>query len=163
MGHHRGFSLIEATIVVAVIGLLALVGMSGYQIYLMRARVNEALVQVAALKTAVQTQWLAGGRAPVETEGYFTDTTPEFAALAAPALRTQFVSRAFVERNGTLKVGVILQSVSPVWDGLHLYVSFPIDGEGQSFTCAWMKDGVINPPSFAKYLPPAWRTSCEPP
>lgn len=163
MRHRRGFSLIEVMVVVAIVGLLALVGLSGYEVYVTRAKVNDALVQVAALKTAVQTQWLTSGHAPVETEGYFTDTTPQFEALGAPAPRTRYVSEGFVARNATFKVGVVIQNMSPVWDGTHLFVSFPLADDGQSFTCGWMKDGVVNPPGFAKYLPPNWRASCQPP
>ena len=50
---HRGFTLIELMIVVAIIGILAAIAMPAYTDYTIRAKVSELVLTVAGFRSAV--------------------------------------------------------------------------------------------------------------
>lgn len=51
--HEAGFSLLELMIVVAIIGILSMIGMPSYQSYIQKARFTEVISSVEQFKTAV--------------------------------------------------------------------------------------------------------------
>ena len=60
----KGFSLMELMLVVAIIGVLAALGIPQYQNYMARAQVSEALTLTAALRMDLVQQQIMGGSVP---------------------------------------------------------------------------------------------------
>ena len=62
--NHKGFTLIELMIVVAIIGILVAVGMPQYQNYVARAQVAEGLSMASSIKTAISEYFSINGKFP---------------------------------------------------------------------------------------------------
>ena len=66
MQRHRGFTLIELMILVAIIGVLASLAVSAYQTYTVRAQVAEALGISASAKSQITDAFNKSGIPPVD-------------------------------------------------------------------------------------------------
>ena len=73
---NSGFTLIELMIVVAIIGILAAVGIPQYQNYVARAQVAEALALTAPVKLAAAEYYSTTGNLPTSSELETTGVIP---------------------------------------------------------------------------------------
>jgi type IV pilus assembly protein PilA len=81
--HHKGFTLIELMIVVAIIGILAAVALPAYQDYTVRSRVAEGIVLASGAKTAVGEN--AANGAPFAAGYTIPSSTPNVDSLTISA------------------------------------------------------------------------------
>ena len=90
---HKGFTLIELMIVVAIIGILAAIAIPAYQDYTIRAKVSEGLVLASQAKIEVQT-------------GYYESDMVGVAANAASFVfvPTKYIGNVVIANTGVITI-----------------------------------------------------------
>lgn len=100
--HHKGFTIIELMMVVAIMGILTALALPAYQDYLARSQVAEALSLVSGVQLSVAESFVLTGQAPANREAVGLSTSATEGAgqyvsaidLVNGVITAQFSSRA---------------------------------------------------------------------
>ena len=90
----KGFTLIELMIVIAIVGILAVVALPAYQDYTARAQVSEAIVLAEGQKAAVAEYYA--------TNGQFPSSNTDAGVAAASNITGKYVQKVEVSSGGII-------------------------------------------------------------
>jgi len=96
MKQHKGFTLIELMIVIAIMGILAIIAIPMYVDYTIRARVSEGMHLSSSAKLAVAEIYNASGN--------FASDNPGYGLPASSAIHGNHVSSISAGTNGDITI-----------------------------------------------------------
>jgi type IV pilus assembly protein PilA len=138
---HKGFTLIELMIVVAIIGILAAVAIPAYQDYIARAQVSEAVSLLGAAKTPVAEYISDKNSMPGITDAVSTTSGKYTSAIALAGTTSNITLTATMKTTG----------VNSAISGLS------VDMRSADSAKSWACTASATSPLLAKHLPGACR------
>ncbi|MEP7044259.1 MAG: pilin [Dokdonella sp.] len=140
---HRGFTLIELMIVVAIIAILAAIAMPAYQNYIKRSKITEGLVAADSCKASIAEYVAARNIFPSVDQSGCNDF-----------IQTQYMA-ALTPGPGTGTIAVTFRGIGDGVDGRDLVLS-PIGGAGTGQIVGWDCGGA-GTTVLPQYLPASCR------
>jgi len=119
--HHEGFTLIELMIVVAIIGILAVVAIPAYQSNVLKTQVNRAVAELAAYKAPFESQVINGESVTNADIGYVPSS------LTSGGISTD-IATSHADGSGQVEV-TLGDSVHPILAGLVVRFERTVGGE----------------------------------
>src|SRR5258708_24144260 len=89
----KGFTLIELMIVVAIIGILAAVGLPAYQDYTIRAKMSEVILAMSSCRTSITEVFQSGPTTPPAVNGWGCE-------ILTASQQTKYVADVTTDVNG---------------------------------------------------------------
>ena len=105
----KGFSLIELMIVIAILGILAVIALPAYQDYTARAQVSEAILLMEGQKSAVVEYYADKGKWP--------ESNTEAGIAAAADITGKYVAEVKVGGNGVITAKMKSNNVNKQIEG----------------------------------------------
>lgn len=139
----KGFTLIELMIVVAIVGILAAVGLPAYQDYTIRAQVTEGLTLADGLKTPVSEAYQNTGTLPATNADANIQGTVDGQYVSSVAVGANGVITATFSNAGTYKANAAI-------NGKAITLKPDVSSGGSiKWTCEAPTSGGVD----SKYLP----------
>lgn len=144
----KGFTLIELMIVIAIIGILAVIALPAYQDYTARAQVSEAISLMEGQKSAVVEYYADKGKWPTNNA--------QAGIAVATDIKGKYVAQVAVGANGALTATMKNTDVNNDIKGKTVVLSPDVTGNAASskgsftWTC---KKGTVD----SKFLPSSCR------
>jgi type IV pilus assembly protein PilA len=112
-----GLTLIELMIVVAIVGLLAAIGVGQWREYTRRARMSDVVLAIGTCKTRVSESYLSLPSAPASASGWGCDAS----------LRTQYATAVQTSASGAIRVTI--GNLDAAVNGLYVHM-IPAHSDG---------------------------------
>lgn len=118
-----GFTLIELMITVAIVGILASIGLGQYRDYVRRAKMSEVVMAITNCKTRVTESFLSMPSPPTSPAAWGCDATPG----------SRYVTAMKTSLHGAIRVTI--EHLDPAVNGLHMHL-VPARSDGVALTAA---------------------------